>query len=201
MKNKLYLGSTSKSRQMLLKEALIPFEMVGHRADEEEVDRSLPFKELLAAIARHKMDYVVLPAMHDGGHVFVLTADSMGIDGDGVVHGKPKDKEDAIKKIKALGEQSTTATAFCLDKKVFKDGIWQVETRIEKCVEATYKFVVPDNWIERYLEHSWAMIASGAIAIELYGNQFLQSVNGSYSTIVGLPMYELREALEEIGFY
>jgi septum formation protein len=199
--NKLYLGSTSKSRQMLLNEALIPFEMIGHTANEDDVDKTLPFTILLAEIARYKMEHVTLPAMHNGGHVFVLTADSMGMDGNGVVHGKPKDKADAIKKIKALQNESVTATAFCLDKKVFKDGVWHTEKRIEMCVQARYKFVVPNAWIERYLEHSWAMIASGAIAIELYGTQFLKDVDGSYSTIVGLPMFELREALETIGFY
>ena len=45
------------------------------------------------------------------------------------------------------------------------------------------------------------MQASNAIAIEGCGGQFLQWVRGSYTTIVGLPMFELREALEEIGFY
>ncbi|MCF7900385.1 Maf family protein [Candidatus Babeliales bacterium] len=199
--NKLLLGSSSKSRQMLLNEALIPFIMIGHTADEDKVDKSLPFKELLQAIARYKMDHVELPLGKEGDSIFVLTADSMGMDGNGVVHGKPKDKEDAIHKIKALEKESVTGTAFCLDKKIFKDGLWQKSERIEKYVEARYKFTVSDAWLERYLEHSWAMIASGAIAIELYGNQFLEYVDGSYSTIVGLPMYELREALEEIGFY
>ncbi len=199
--NKLLLGSSSKSRQMLLNEALIPFTMVGHTADEDKVDKSLPFKELLSEIARYKMDHVELPLGKEGDFIFVLTADSMGMDGNGVVHGKPKDKEDAIYKIKALEKESVTGTAFCLDKKIFKDGLWQKSQRIEKYVEARYKFTVSDAWLEKYLEHSWAMIASGAIAIELYGNQFLEYVDGSYSTIVGLPMYELREALETIGFY
>ena len=43
MKHTLLLGSSSKSRQMLLNEALIPFKMIGHTADEELVDL-LPHK-------------------------------------------------------------------------------------------------------------------------------------------------------------
>lgn len=199
--NTLLLGSTSQSRQMLLKEALIPFKTIGHTADEDSVDRALPFTELLQTIARLKMEHVAIPEGKEGDIVFVLTADSMGSDAQGNVHGKPKDKQDAIAKIKALQEESITATAFCLDKKVYKNGVWQREQRIEKYRETRYRFVIPDNWIERYLEHSWAMIASGAIAVELYGAQFLESVDGSYSAVVGLPMFELRQALEEVNFF
>ncbi len=201
-KHVLLLGSTSQSRQMLLKEALIPFEVVGHGADEDTVDRSLPFDQLLQEIARLKMDHVVLPgAGLEGEFIFILTADSMGKDANGNVHGKPKNEEAAREKIRALAKKSTTGTAFCIDKRVFKNGQWVLEKRIEKCVLSQYEFVVPENWIDRYLRHSWAMIASGAIAIELYGNQFLKSVDGSYSAIVGLPMAEVREALEELCFF
>ena len=201
-KKMLLLGSTSQSRQMLLKEALIPFQVIGHGADEDAVERSLPFKELLQAIARLKMEHVVLPNCYEEGEVvYVLTADSMGKDAQGIIHGKPKNEIDARAKIKALAQQSMTATAFCLDKKIMRNNKWTIEKRIERYVEATYEFIVPDAWVDRYLKHSWAMIASGAIAVELYGNQFLKSINGSYSTIVGLPMVEFREALEEIGFF
>ncbi len=200
--NVLLLGSTSLSRQMLLKEALIPFEIIGHTADEESVDRTLPLEELLKKIAQLKMDHVNLPPNPiENMVIFILTADSMGQDAHGTVHGKPKDKKDAREKIQALTQGSLTGTAFCLDKRMYYKGNWILIKRIEKCIIARYTFVIPENWIDRYLEHSWAMIASGAIAIELYGNQFLKSIEGSYSTIVGLPMFELREALEELDFF
>ena len=65
-----------------------------------------------------------------------------------------------------------------------------------------YKFVIPDEWIEIYLKHSLlALSASNAIAVEGYGAQFLTAVNGSYSAIVGLPMFELRQALSDVGFF
>ncbi len=197
----LYLASSSRSRQMLLQESLIPFVVIGHEADEDAVDQTLPFNERLQEIARKKMEHAVLPVLSSDAVIFVLAVDTMGQDSKGTVHGKPKDREDAIKKIKTLGKSSTTATAFCLDKKQWIDGRWQIVTRIEQVVETRYRFVVPDEWLDRYLEHSWAMIASGAIAVELYGAQFLEWIDGSYSGVVGLPMYELRQALERIGFF
>lgn len=200
MNNTLLLGSNSRSRKMLLTEAQIPFKEIGHTADESKVDRALPFLELIPAISRYKMEHVVLQKGKEGEIAYILTADTMGITSDGVVQGKAKDKEDAIKMLKALGKQCTTATAFCLDKKIFKDGVWNIEQRIEKVVQTHYDFNVPDHWVERYFTYSPGLSTASAIAVELYGAQFLQSINGSYTTIVGLPMFELREALEIVGF-
>ncbi len=198
----LYLASTSRVRQVLLQEARIPFECIGHGADEEAADRSLPFLELLQQIARDKMDHALLqPGTHEGQEVFVLSADSMGYDAQGVVHGKPKDREDALRKIKSLKEKSTTATAYCLDKKRWDGSVWVVVERCERVVESQCRFVVPDQWVDRYLEHSWAMTAAGAIAVEFYGTQFLEWVDGSYSAVMGLPMFELREDLEKLWFF
>ena len=60
---------------------------------------------------------------------------------------------------------------------------------------------MPDNWIDIYLEKTPYLDVSGGMAIEKYGNQFLKTVQGSYSTIIGLPLFEVREALEKLGFF
>lgn len=198
----LFLASNSRSRQMLLKEAHIPYMVIGHQAREEDIPLEGSLESVVLEIARHKMAHTVIPgAFTEGTVIYVLTADSLGQDAEGVFHGKAVDREDAIAKIKNLSKQTKTATGFCLHKKIYKDGQFVTEKSVEKAVMSTYTFTIPDSWIDRYLEHSWAMIASGAIAIELYGGQFLQSIQGSYSTIVGLPLFELREALEELDFY
>jgi len=203
MKNILLLGSNSTPRQRLLKEACIPFEVVGHNADETgcAVGLSSP-QEIVQAIALEKMKCVCLPEQAKPGQaIFVLTADTLCVMQDGTLQGKPKDKFDAIEKIKAARGGASVATAFCLDKRVYKQGQYEVLKRIEKYVHTDYVFNVPDEWIDKYLEKSFGLSGSGAIAIEGYGEQFLQKVNGSYSAIVGLPMFELREALLEIGFF
>lgn len=199
--NTLYLGSKSVSRKALLEQALIPFEIVMQDADEAVCDWTLPLEQAVASIARYKMEHVIVPHV-ENQEIFVLTADTLSVDADGNLNGKPLDKVDAIKKIVTnRGMDHRLATAFCLDRKKKVDNQWIVQQRIEQVVSATYRFDIPDAWIERYLEHSHGMISSGAVAVELYGTQFLQYVHGSYSTVLGLPMYELRQSLEEIGFY
>ncbi len=200
--NTLYLGSKSVSRKTLLEQALIPFEIASQDADEAVCDWTLPLEQAVASIARYKMEHVILPQRKENDLIFVLTADTLSVDADGNLNGKPIDKIDAIKKIvRNRGIEHRLATAFCLDRKKRVGASWIVDQRIEQVVSATYRFDIPDEWIERYLEHSLGMISSGAVAVELYGTQFLQYVHGSYSTVLGLPMFELRQAMEEIGFY
>jgi septum formation protein len=208
MTNILYLASKSKSRQRLLKEAGINFEIIDQNADERSLSWDRPLKELLEIIAIFKMDNIIIPnnLNQENNIIFVLTADTMGVDQNGKIFGKPENKQDAINKIKAYRNGAQTATAFCLDRKIFKNNKWKLEERIINFVSAKYIFDIPDNWIERYFELSLAsginyLQVSGAVAVEEFGAQFLKSVDGSYTTIVGLPMYELREALSKIGFF
>ena len=199
--NTLLLGSASRPRQILLEDALVPFIVVGHDANEDDIKHTT-IEETVLAIAQLKMDQVFMPADEKEGCVlFVLTADSMGCTVDGVIHGKPKNREDAITKLKALSGESMTATGFCVEKRVIKDGVWTTADKREGVVAARCKFEVPDAWLDRYLENSWALKAAGAIAIELYGAQFLKWVDGSSTSVMGLPMFEVRQALEEVGFF
>lgn len=201
MKNILYLASQSQSRQLLLKESRIPFTLLTQTADEQACDWNMPLDQLVASIARHKMAHAQLPVGSEGDTIFVVTADTLSQDLDGTINGKPENRADAIAKIKRARQGSRLSTAFCLERKIFKKGIWQTERSIEQVVSATYVFAIPDEWIEHYLENSIALSCANAIAIEQYGMQFLKELQGSYSAIVGLPMFELRQALEELGFF
>jgi len=201
-KNILYFGSKSQSRKMLLEESQIPFVVVDQDADETACDWGLPLPQLVLIIALYKMQHVILPdGKHEGDICYVLTADTMSHDKMGVIHGKPVDKADAIAKIKASAAGSFLCTAFCVDRKVWKNGAWVIEERIADVVVAEFIFLVTKHWIDIYLEKTPYLDVSGGMAIEKYGNQFLKTVQGSYSTIIGLPLFEVREALEKLGFF
>jgi septum formation protein len=203
MYNTLYLASKSPSRRYLLTEAQIPFTMLAQSAQEEECGLGLPLERLVRTIALYKMKHVVLPQGQPGEVRFVLTADTLTQSRNGTIHGKPVDRQDAIAKIRALRDGSTTCTAFCLDKKVFtNDTTWHTEHRITQAVAADCVFYVPDAWIDVYLTRQpLALQAAGALAIEGFGISFLKHVQGSYSTIIGLPLFEVRQALESLGFF
>lgn len=201
-KNILYFGSKSQSRRMLLEESQIPFVVVNQDADESQCDWGLPLPQLVLSIALYKMQHVILPdGKHEGDICYVLTADTMAHDKMGVIHGKPVDRADAIAKIKAAAPGSFLCTAFCLDRKVWRGGAWVIDERIADIVTAEFMYIVSDKWLDIYLEKTPFLDVSGAIAVEKFGNQFLKMVQGSYSAIIGLPLFEVREALEKLGFF
>jgi septum formation protein len=201
--NVLLLASKSLQRAQALTQAKIPFFIISQTADESQCDYGLPFEELLKSIALYKMDHITMPHGIQGDYAFVLTVDTMLQDGHGMVYGKPENKATASKYIQALRDNpGLVGTAFCLDKKQFKNGAWHTVNRITRFVSATYILDIPDHWIEIYLDQfpEYLNIA-GALSIESFGAQFLKSLNGSYGTALGLPMYELREALESLEFF
>lgn len=199
MKNRLYLGSTSPSRKMLLTNACIPFTVVAQTADEHACDWNQPLQKVVESIALHKMEHVLLPEGNQDDICYVLTADTLTENKKGQLEGKPIDRADAIKKLQSARQGVRTGTAFCLDRRVYNNG-WQVDQRRVQYVQATYRFVVADQWLDFYFEHT-AMLGTCAIAIEGFGAQFLQDLTGSYTAVIGLPMYELRQALAELAFF
>lgn len=203
MKNILYLASQSSSRHQLLTQARINFKVIDQSANELEVDHSQPLAELVQAIALHKMNNLVLSktAVDSKRMMFVLTADTLSQDSHGVIHGKPVNHQDAVHKIKALRGWSTVSTGFCVDKKIFKDNKWQVVERIVRVVQSECFFEIPDSWIAEYIDSTPALSAAGALIIEDFGALFLKEIKGSYSSILGLPLFEVRQALEKLGFF
>ncbi len=203
MKRVLLLGSNSPSRQQLLNEAHIPFTVIGHLADESACEvPGISFARLVENIALSKMEHVNLGLLTEHEDVcFILTADTLCLASNGQIQGKPVDLAESIGMIKDARAGASVGTAFCVDKREFVDGQWQVVKRIQKFVSTDYIFNVPDAWLEKYLAISPGLQAAGAISVEEFGDQFLQVVHGSYSCIIGLPMFELRQALEDIGFY
>lgn len=201
MKNILYVASKSSSRKALLKQAQIPYTIIAQDADESRCDWNLSLEAVVRAIAIYKMDHCILPSGKDGDIIFVLTADTLSRDTTGALSGKPVDFADAVAKLKAACGINTCGTAFCLDKKRYIQGVWQTVDCIVEYVESYYEWDIPEKDIESYITISGSLAAAGAIRIEGYGGQFLKKIDGSYTTIVGLPMFQLRIALQKIGFY
>lgn len=218
----LYLASASRARRLLLVQSRIPFIVIHHTAEEMVMNgqSKLLLQELTMHIARQKMEHAVIPQdhlnqatlgflppkssqapNHDGSECFVLTADTLTMDSTGAIHGKPKDWQDAQHMLKLWRSGCTVATAFCIDKKMYSDEQWHTKERIERCVTTRIAFDIPDEWLNEYLEQTPSLSVAGAMAIEEFGALFVQSIEGSYTNIVGLPLFELRQALTKIGFF
>lgn len=202
MKNILYLASKSPSRQMLLQEARIPYLVIPQNADERACMTGGTIEDTVLRIAQSKMKHAQLPnGMRIGEHAFVLTADTMVQDSLGVVHGKPVDRADAIAKLRIARKGNYLATGFCVARKAWNGTGWDMQELTEHVVTARYIFDVPEHWLDTYLNTTLGLHCAGAAAVEGFGGQFLKTIDGSHSCIIGLPLYEVRESLEKLGFF
>lgn len=200
----LYLASASSSRKKLLTEAKIPFKIVQQDADESLCDWSQPLKEVVTSIANLKMDHVIMPTAKEGDIAIVLTADTLGADSKGNICGKPKSRENVIEMIRSYRNGAETGTAYCLSLKKFESGNWSEVERIFGFAKAEYVFDVPDELIDWYLDKCFEGYSffdvSGGVIVDGPGAQFLKEIKGSYTAVVGLPMYELRRDFMKLGF-
>lgn len=205
LKYVLYLASGSQSRKNLLSDAKIPFTLINQTADESLVafDTSLP--EIVRDIALLKMKHAQIPdGKVEGQIVFVLTADTLTLTGTGdsvEIFGKPKDRDHAKYMITRGATGSVTGTALCVQKLIWKNASWHKLDQQLAYAEGWNVIDIPAEWQDFYLDHTDYLNLSGAIKIRGLCEQFTKEVKGSYSAIMGLPMYELRETLEGMGFF
>jgi septum formation protein len=198
----LYIASNSASRKKLLEQAKIPFQVIAQDADESLVQTNQSLSDIVVQIAMLKMEHAQIPSgIVDGDICFVLTADTLGLTMCGRILCKPIDRKDAISMLQDSRQGTWTATGFCLRKLQWQHDMWVVVQQVVDYDQAQSIFDVPDAFTDFYLDNIPFLSVSGAISIESFGGQFLQSVNGSYEAVVGLPMFKIRQALFEVGFY
>lgn len=209
--NRLFIASSSTSRHMLLRDAGFDFVVLSQNCDEHACSNSPDACTLVQELARAKMDHTQAPLPEQltkqelTSGIFVVTADSVVEDAQGNIHGKPVDHGDALKKINNLRSGVHVHTAFCLEKWLFDatQNIWL--KGIQSVVVHDKAFCVMDispEWAEWYLKHhSIAYRCAGAMAVEGIGGLFGKRIEGSYSTLIGLPLCRLREELAIRDFF
>lgn len=201
-KKTLFLASTSLSRRSLLESACIPFFTVPQYANEDVPVEGRTLQEVVCAVADAKIACVQLP---DGGIVgekaFVLVADTLTQGRNGVIYAKPENKDHAISMLRAVKQGASVATAFIIDHQEWHNGQWHLLERKRQIVISDLVFDVPEDHVDAYLSHSIGMKTSGAIAVEGYGARYVSAIYGSYTNIMGLPLYDVRKALESMGFF
>lgn len=59
--------------------------------------------------------------------------------------------------------------------------------------------VVPGAWIRHYCQSAEPMDKAGAYAVQGGAGQYIRCIEGSYSGVMGLPLYETAQLLREAG--
>jgi len=196
----LYLASKSPRRQELLRQLGVEFEELllreasGRPRDINETPRKdEPAQEYVKRIARlkaslgwHHMARRGLPPKP------VLGADTEVVL-DGIVLGKPADAAAAVAMLAAMSARThEVVTAVAIR--------W--ETQLAQALSTSrvsFRAIAHDE-IERYVATGEPFDKAGGYAIQGRAAAFVQHLEGSYSAVMGLPLFETAELLARIGF-
>ncbi len=184
---KLILASRSPRRSELLKTLGLEFEVVPS-AVEEILDPGLSPEQNALAVAREKARAVA--RQYTGCHV--LGADTMVVL-NGEIIGQPADPQDALRILQQLaGQQHRVITGVVL---VDPEGR-EFESVVTSLVAIKTQ---PLQKLKAYIETGEPLDKAGAYAIQGEGSFLVESWDGSFSNIVGLPLESLRELCEQAG--
>ena len=179
-KRPLILASTSPRRQFLMKEAGYTFSLCKPEGD-ESFPAHLPSAEVPRYLAEKKAKSAALRLY---GNEVVMAADTIVLL-EGRILNKPNDRQEAIQMLTNLsGKAHTVITAVCLLDKVKMDSF-------EDCTEVTFKKFAPEE-IAYYVDHYKPYDKAGAYgAQDWIGMVGIEKIEGSYFTVMGLPMHKV----------
>ncbi|UCH49602.1 MAG: septum formation inhibitor Maf [Betaproteobacteria bacterium] len=195
----IYLASRSARRRDILKQMGVSFEMLllregaGREADFDEA--VLPGEnpaKYACRIARLKAEagWARLEQRRLLRYP-VLAADTAVAIGDDIL-GKPTDREDAVAMLKRLS--GTTHYVHSAVAVKYND-------RLEEALSTTEvrMRVLEDDEIRRYVATGEPFDKAGAYGIQGRASIFIEHISGSYSGVVGLPIYDTARLLASFG--
>jgi septum formation protein len=195
----IYLASKSPRRRELLTQLGVRFEPLmfrdGPRADPETDESVLPGEspdEYVRRVARAKAQSGWQRLVsRDLRKRPVLAADTtvcLGLD----IHGKPADAADAARILRELSGQVhrvLTAVAVALEHRL---EVEVSESRVTFCV-------LDARTIRDYVQSGEPMDKAGAYAIQGRAGAFVERLDGSYTGVMGLPLFETARLLRQFG--
>jgi septum formation protein len=192
---KIYLASRSPRRRELLKQIGVAFEVLllrDHPGRNVDVDESQQPGEgpddYVRRVCRIKADAGWERVLQRRLRQFpVLAADTV-VCVEGIILGKPPDPPHAVKMLRLLsGREHRVLTAVTL----------KLDDRVELVVsESRVRFgELSQADIEAYVASGEATDKAGAYAIQGRAGAFVTELHGSYSGVVGLPLYETAQLI------
>lgn len=182
----IYLASQSPRRQELLAQLAVEFDVIEVNVHEQQLAGELPW-DYVNRVAKEKAGAGLLQ-LAGQSEAIVLGADTDVVLA-GLVLGKPENAEQAFAMLKSLsGKSHEVITA-----------VWLMSAGQEQhCVlSSTVQFAdLHDNEIHEYIDSGEPFGKAGGYAIQGRAAAFIASIQGSYSGIMGLPLFETYQLLK-----
>ena len=187
-KYEVILASNSPRRRELLTNLGITFSPFVIFGIDESYPSDLKGEEVALFVAEKK---AAAYKEHIRDNRLIITADTIVSTAEGVL-GKHQDEQAAQHMLRLIsGREHTVTTAFTLNT---------TECHVSQAVTTVVRFApLTDEMIEYYIRRFLPFDKAGAYGIqEWIGLAAVESINGSYSNVVGLPTQQLYEALSKL---
>ncbi len=184
----IYLASRSPRRRELLQQMAVDFAVISAETDESVQPDETP-ENYVQRIAREKAQ-AGLSSLNGLETRPVLAADTAVIV-DGQIFGKPVNDGDARRMLKQLStktHQVMTAVALAFNGDI-KQALSVSEVRFASISEAD---------IDWYLATGEGQDKAGSYAVQGLAALFIEEIRGSYSGIMGLPVWETGQLLKQM---
>lgn len=196
--NIIYLASKSPRRRELLKQIGVTYELLLMRelapridVDESPRPNETPhaYVERVALLKAEASQRVMLERKLTPRPI--LTADTT-VTFDGAILGKPENRDDAVRMLKMLaGETHQVLTAVMITTGA---------ARLKVLTTSLVTFApLTETEIRRYVDTGEPMDKAGAYGVQGRAARFIAKLSGSYSGVVGLPLYETAGLLKQAG--
>ncbi len=190
MSNKqIYLASNSPRRWELLQNLGLDLLRLSSEIDESpQADEKADEYCLRIAKQKNQAAQAVRIAENLAEHP-ILTADTT-VSIDGKILGKPKDEQDAFAMLKMLsGRTHQVFTAVCISYQ-------GKEVECLHTSEVSFRRL-NDTEIYAYIATGEPMDKAGAYGIQQFGGVFVERLSGSFTGVMGLPVFETAELLKQ----
>jgi septum formation protein len=189
--NEIILASASPRRKRLLTRIGVEFQVMPSGIDESPTNGESPEDHVRRLAVEKGKD---IAAKVDSG--FIISADTI-VAIDGTILGKPENEDDACRMLGIIsGRTHEVYTGYAVirasDNSVMKTNTVRSHVKIRE--------LEPDE-IRDYVDSREPMDKAGAYAVQGIGAGIVESVNGSYTNVVGLPLCELAQDLKELGIF
>ncbi len=185
----IILASASPRRRELLEQINIRAIVQSVDIDESQKQNE-PVNDYVERLAMEKAQ-CGFDTIRNDKDLPVLGSDTI-VDIDGEVLGKPENRQHAKKMLMQLSGQKhevlTSVAIITQDKSIFATSSSQVQFK-----------ALDEHEIDCYLATGEADDKAGAYAIQGIAAQFVKNINGSFSGVMGLPLYETAELLKQCG--
>ncbi len=176
----VFLISASPRRAELLRLAGFEFAVLPVEVDETPAPGELPYA-LAERLARAKVlahEATAAPALAIAADTVVAVTDA--------VLGKPRDREDARRMLRLLsGRTHEVTTAVALR------ALPEERIALERAVSRVTFAPMSAQEIDWYVATGEGMDKAGAYALQGIGALFIESIAGSYTNVIGLPLERL----------